>query len=61
MTATALNALGITKARAAEVAKAFGSSSCRCQQRQEWMNEAGRQWLGIGNPPPAGDATGPVP
>ena len=43
----ALAAVGITPDR---VAAALGVDDCGCEQRREWLNEAGRAF-GIGSPP----------
>lgn len=49
-----LESFGVTKERASALAARFGVRDCGCQQRQERLNEIGRQWLGIGT-------TGPTP
>jgi hypothetical protein len=59
--AVALSSVGVTKDRAQAVAIAVGIADCGCTQRQEQLNEWGREWLGIGQPPPAAGSTGPVP
>ena len=59
--AHAFATVGITKDRAQAVASAVGIADCGCTQRQERLNEWGREWLGIGQPPPAAGSTGPVP
>ncbi len=43
-----LSAVGATKDRANAVAVAVGFHDCGCEQRQDWLNEAGLQ-IGIGN------------
>lgn len=47
MVAAGLDAVGITKARAAAVARAMGMDGCGCEQRQQALNELGRKF-GIG-------------
>jgi len=42
-----LSAVGITPER---VAAALGVDDCGCEERRQWLNEAG-QALGIGTPP----------
>jgi hypothetical protein len=49
MIASGLNAVGITKARVQAVSDAVGISDCGCEQRQQWLNQAGYA-LGIGTP-----------
>lgn len=48
--AAGLDAVGITKARAAAVARAIGIDECGCSQRQQLANEIGYR-LGIGQKP----------
>lgn len=43
----ALGAVGITPER---VAAALGVEDCGCEQRRQWLNEAGYA-IGIGSPP----------
>jgi hypothetical protein len=50
--ASALSAVGITKARAQAIANAVGVKDCGCRGRQEALNRIGYQ-IGIGTPPPA--------
>lgn len=50
----ALEAVGITKARAQAVATAFGLGDCGCDERREALNQWGRGHLGIGLPTPSG-------
>lgn len=47
LAASALAAVGITKERV----EAIVGGPCGCDERQETLNEIGRKWLGIGNPP----------
>ena len=49
MVASGLSAVGITEDRVKAVT---GLSDCGCGKRKEWLNEAGRKYLGIGDPPP---------
>jgi len=51
MVASTLDAAGITKDRVQAVASAVGISDCGCAKRQEFLNRAGREWLGVGKPP----------
>lgn len=48
--ASALSAVGITKARAQAVAQAVGIEDCGCAERQQRLNELGRL-VGIGVDP----------
>lgn len=52
--ADGLAAVGITKER---VARWAGKKDCACKKRQEWLNQVGAKYLGIGHTPspPAGD------
>lgn len=52
--AAGLSAVGITKARAAAVAKLAGIDDCGCQQRQQLLNDIGYR-LGIGEKPAFAD------
>lgn len=47
--ASALDAVGITKARVSAVAAAVGIDDCRCAERQAWLNRVGHV-VGIGTP-----------
>jgi len=42
-----LSAVGVTRARADAVAVAFGWDGCGCEERKEFLNEAGLK-IGIG-------------
>ena len=53
-------AFGITKERAQAVASAVGIKDCGCQQRQESLNQIGREWLGIGATPGEESPADPV-
>lgn len=45
--AAGLSSVGITKERAAAVARAVGLEDCGCSERQEWLNRVGAA-VGIG-------------
>ena len=45
--ADCLSAIGVTKQR---VSRLFGRP-CGCKKRQQWLNDVGRRFLGIGGTP----------
>lgn len=45
--ADGLSAIGITKERVSRLA----GKNCGCKKRQQWLNEVGRRFLGIGGTP----------
>lgn len=57
--AAGLDAVGITKARAAAVARAMGLDDCGCEQRQQLANDLGYR-LGIGKKPALADGDKPA-
>lgn len=57
--ATALDAVGVTKQRAAAAAAAVGLGSCGCEERERWMNEVSAAYLGIGRPAESGLTVAP--
>lgn len=50
--ADGLSAIGVTKER---VSKLVGKD-CGCKKRQQWLNQFGQRYLGIGHTPPSKDA-----